>query len=108
MNDTEIGPDGTANIIINNTSSNIETMDPKQGSTSQKFRMLKKLKEQQTKEVVIKQLQKVGVLPSGKEIKSKVAKKEGDTLKRIADAGQDKTIQKAPKKKTGDVQYKMP
>ena len=34
----------------------------------------------------------MGVLPTGKEVKQKAAKKEGDTLKRIASAGAENTI----------------
>ena len=48
------------------------------------------------------------MLPSGKEVKQKVAKKEGDTLKWIAEAGADKTIGGGTKTKTGGAQYKMP
>ena len=91
-NDGAIGPDGIANIVINNTSANIETMDPRSGSSSAKVKMQKQLAERRCKEVVVKRLQMVGLLPSGKEVKAGTAKKTGDTLKRIAQAGAEKTV----------------
>ena len=72
---------------MNNTSSNIATMDPTSGNKTFKAKFAKQVKAQHDKEVVVKQLQKVGVLPSGKEIKRKVEKKMGDTRARMADAG---------------------
>lgn len=74
-------------VIINNTSSNIATMDPTSGNKTFKAKFEKQMKAQQDKEVVVKHLQKVGVLPSGKEVKRKVEKKMGDTRARLADAG---------------------
>ena len=62
-------------------------MDPTSGNKTFKAKFAKQVKAQHDKEVVVKQLQKVGVLPSGKEIKRKVEKKMGDTRARLADAG---------------------
>ena len=92
-------------VIINNTSSNIATMDPTSGNKTFKAKFEKQMKAQHDKEVVVKQLQKVGVLPSGKEIKRKVEKRMGDTRARMADAGAASSFGGQTKAKE---QFRMP